>query len=44
MVVMRDDIIRVEISKQDITTKQELPGAHLVIKDENGNVIYDGVQ
>ena len=25
MVVMRDDIIRVEISKQDITTKQELP-------------------
>src|SRR5699024_849993 len=24
MVVMRDDIIRVEISKQDITTKQEL--------------------
>ena len=43
MVVMRDDIIRVEISKQDITTKQELPGAHLVIKDENGNVIASWV-
>ena len=43
MVVMRDDIIRVEISKQDITTKQELPGAHLVIKDENGNVVASWV-
>lgn len=30
---------QVEISKQDITTKEELPGATLVIKDANGNEI-----
>ena len=29
----------VRISKQDITTKQELPGATLVVKDVNGNEI-----
>lgn len=29
----------VKISKQDITNKQELPGAHLVLKDSNGTVI-----
>ena len=28
------------ISKQDITTGEELPGAHLTIKDENGEIIY----
>lgn len=33
MVVMRDDITRVQISKQDITTHEELPGAHLTITD-----------
>lgn len=31
--------IDVKISKQDITTKKELPGAHLVVKDSLGNVI-----
>ena len=31
-------ITKVKISKQDITTKEELPGAKLVIKDANGNV------
>ena len=31
--------VGVKISKQDITTKQELPGATLVIKDANGNEI-----
>ena len=30
---------KVKISKQDITTKQELPGATLIIKDEEGNEI-----
>ena len=30
---------QVEISKQDITTKTELPGATLIIKDANGNEI-----
>ena len=29
----------VSISKQDITTKKELPGATLVLKDSKGNVI-----
>ena len=29
---------KVKISKRDITTKEELPGAKLVIKDANGNV------
>ena len=29
----------VKISKQDITTKKELPGATLVVKDESGKVI-----
>ena len=30
---------KVKISKQDITTKKELPGATLVIKDKNGNEV-----
>lgn len=42
IVVMTNDYTRVYISKQDITTKQELPGAHLVLKDENGNIVKDG--
>ena len=29
----------VEISKQDITTSKELPGASLVVKDKNGKTI-----
>lgn len=43
MVVMRDDITRVEISKQDITSKDELPGAHLVLKDAEGTVVEEWV-
>lgn len=30
---------KVSISKQDVTTSKELPGAKLVVKDKNGNVI-----
>ena len=30
---------KVSISKQDVTTKEELAGAKLEVKDENGNVI-----
>ena len=30
---------KVTISKQDVTTKKELPGATLQIKDSNGNVV-----
>ena len=33
----------VSISKQDITNKEELPGATLVVKDYNGNVIEEWV-
>ena len=33
----------VKISKQDITTKKELPGAHLIVKDKNGNVVDDWI-
>lgn len=33
----------VEISKQDITNKKELPGATLVIKDVNGNIVDEWV-
>lgn len=29
----------ITISKQDVTTKSELPGATLVVKDSNGNVV-----
>ena len=34
-----DDIIKVKISKVDITTNEELPGAELVIKDKDGTEI-----
>ena len=34
-----NDDIYTSISKQDITTSKELPGATLVVKDVNGNVI-----
>ena len=36
---MFDDIIKVKISKVDITTNEELPGAELVIKDKDGTEI-----
>lgn len=38
-VTMEDDYTKVEISKQDVTTKKELPGAQLKILDEEGNVV-----
>ena len=38
-VEMKDDVTKVEISKQDITTEKELPGAKLIIKDKNGKEI-----
>ena len=34
---------KVKISKQDIATKEELPGATLVVKDKNGNVVEEWV-
>lgn len=38
-VIMQDDITKVQISKKDLTTKEELPGAELVIKDKGGKEI-----
>ena len=37
---LEDKPIPVSISKRDITTGEELPGAHLELKDETGEVIY----
>ena len=36
---MRDDVIKVEISKKDLTTMKELPGAELTITDKDGKVV-----
>lgn len=38
-VEMKDDYTKVQISKQDITTKEELPGAKLKIVDSEGKVV-----
>ena len=35
-----NDVTKVQISKQDITTGKELPGAHLQIKNSAGNILY----
>ena len=40
-VEMQDDITKVEISKQDVTTEKELPGAKLQIKDSKGKVVEE---
>lgn len=37
---LEDKPVPITISKQDITTGEELPGAHLELKDEQGEVIY----
>lgn len=42
-VILRDDITRVQISKVDIATGKELPGAELVIKDKDGNTVTQWV-
>jgi len=36
---MKDDVTKVEISKTDMTTGKELPGAKLTILDKDGNVV-----
>ena len=36
---MRDDVIKVEISKVGITTNKELPGAELIITNKDGKVV-----
>lgn len=42
-VVMKDDITRISISKQDITTDKELPGAHLSLRDNLGNLVEEWI-
>lgn len=42
-VIMKDDITRVQISKVDIATGKELPGAALVIKNKDGNTVAQWV-
>ena len=42
-VIMKDDITRVQISKVDIATGKELPGAELVINDKDGNTVAQWV-
>ncbi len=42
-IVMKDDVTKVEISKTDITTGKELPGAKLTILDKDGKVIFTWV-
>lgn len=39
ILTMTDEITKIEISKQDITTQKELEGAKLEVKDNDGNVI-----
>ena len=41
--IMKDDYTKVEISKKDIVTSEELPGATLQIKDSDGNIIEEWV-
>ena len=38
-----NDFTKVDISKRDITNEEELPGAELVLKDSEGNVIDEWV-
>ena len=40
---MTDEDTKVEVTKQDITTKKELPGAHLKVTDEEGNTVDEWV-
>lgn len=37
---LKDEPVPVTISKRDVTTGEELPGAHLELMDENGDIIY----
>lgn len=42
-IVIEDDYNKLEISKQDITSEEELSGAHLQIIDEEGKVIDEWI-
>lgn len=38
-VEMKDEVTKVDISKVDATTSQELEGAHLILTDKDGNIV-----
>ena len=38
-----NEITKVEISKKDATTSEELPGAHLEVRDEEGNIVDEWI-
>ena len=38
---MKNEITRVEISKQDATTGKELAGAHLILKDSEDRIVEE---
>lgn len=41
-VIMQDDITKVQISKKDLATNEELPGAELIITDEKAAELTAG--
>lgn len=41
IVVVKNKLTKVDISKQDATTGKELPGAHLQIIDADGNIVEE---
>lgn len=43
LIIMVDDTTKVKISKQDITTGEELPGATIQIVDKDGNVVEEWI-
>lgn len=42
-VKMKDKPTHVELTKTDITGEKEIPGAHIQIKDKNGNVVDEWI-
>ena len=43
VIAMQDDVTKVEIHKTDIVSGEELPGAHLEIRDADGNLIDEWI-
>ena len=43
LLIMNDDTTKVQISKQDVSTGQELPGAKLQILDMDGNLVEEWI-
>lgn len=40
---MENDVTKLQISKKDLTTKEELPGASLEIADSEGNILHQWI-